>query len=147
MCEKWHWRGNCYFLAWDLNPRHSVHWSAALPTVNGSCSSRTSLHILFLVKQSLDDLIEVDEYFIVTCDFIGRRLVMHISKNEIFRVKFPTVCMKCNRIKYCGCRWCLFGLQAFRKTWINNYSPLWYPMIKCKITQFTIYVCRPRRDL
>ena len=53
---------------------------------------------------------EIEEYFIVTCDFIGRRLVspaiMHIHENEILLVKFPMVCMECNGIKYCGCRRC-----------------------------------------
>jgi len=29
---KWHWGGKYKFLAWDSNPRPSVHWPAALPT-------------------------------------------------------------------------------------------------------------------
>jgi len=33
----------------------------------------------------------------------GLPCLMHIYENEILLV-FPTVCMECNGIKYCGCR-------------------------------------------
>jgi len=33
---------------------------------------------------------------------IGLPCLMHIHENEILLAKFPTVCMECNGIKYCG---------------------------------------------
>jgi len=37
---------------------------------------------------------------------IGLPCLMHIHDNEILLVKFPTVCLEFNGIKYCGCRLC-----------------------------------------
>jgi len=48
-------------------------------TGHGPCPSRTSLHLLFLVRQSLYDVIQIKKYFIATCDFIGRILVSTAS--------------------------------------------------------------------
>jgi len=80
---KWHRGGKCYFSAWDWNPRPLVHKSAALQasraTCHRPCPSRTSIYFLSLVRKSLYAVIEIEKYFIVTCDFIGRRLVSPAS--------------------------------------------------------------------
>jgi len=66
---------------------------------------------------------KIEEYFIVTCDFIGLPCLMHKHENEILLVKFPTVCMECNGIKYCGCRrWVTVRLKAFALVQIFNFS-------------------------
>ena len=58
--------------------RCSIYW-ASRATGDGPCPSRTSLHFLFLVRKSLYDVIEIEEYFIVTYDFIERRLASPAS--------------------------------------------------------------------
>ena len=63
--------------------RCSTNW-AIRTTGHGPFPSRTLLHFLLLVRKSLYDVIEVEEYFIVTCDFTGRRLVKHIHEKRNF---------------------------------------------------------------
>ena len=86
--------------------RCSTIW-ASRATGHGPCPIRTSLHFLFSVRKSLYDVIEIEEYFIVPCDFIRRRLVSLAScifMNEILLVKLSTVCtcMECNGINTVG---------------------------------------------
>jgi len=78
---------------------------------------------LFLVRKSQYDIIEIEQYFIVTCNFNRRRLVspasyIIIHENDILPVKLHN--MECNERKYCGCPQCYMYLG-----FIKHNSSMW----------------------
>ena len=112
---KWHWRRKCKFPAWDSNPRHpgpllnqlslSGIWSWAL-------SQPYFTTLLIFNKKNL--VLRYWDWRVFYCNMrfhwkkIGLDCLMHNHENEILLSKYPTVCMRCNGIKYCGCRRCFF---------------------------------------
>jgi len=90
--------------------RCSTNW-ASRATGHSPCPNRTSLHFLFLVHKKIPVWRHWD-WRVFNCNMrfhwkkIGLLCLLHIHENEILLVKFPTVSMDCNGIKYCGCwRW------------------------------------------